>query len=128
MNFKEHKTLIIAIVAALAVLAALFAWLFLGASVPQPTDKTKSSGGVRATVHNTVLERKENGKLLWRIKVGEATQVDDNRILAKNLDGTIYLEDGDELHVQAPAGSIQMKNNDFSLDDGVRARLKNGGL
>lgn len=128
MNFKEHKNLILAIAAGLAVVALLFAWLFLVAEMPKPADKGKLSDGVRATIHHTVLERKEKGKLLWRLQVGEAAQVDETRIQAKDLEGTVYLEDGDELHVQAKGGNIQLKNNDFSLDEGVRARLKSGGF
>lgn len=124
----KNKKTILAILACLATLFLVFAWLFWGSAVPKPTEKSKTDDpSVKATVHNTVLSRSENGKKLWELRVGEATQVNDNQIEVKKLDGLIYLDNGDEMHVVAPAGSVQLKVNDFALSGGVVARLKNGG-
>lgn len=125
----KNKKTILAILACLATLFLVFAWLFWGSTVPKPTGKVKTAEEpVKATVQNTVLSRSENGKKLWELKVGEATQVNDNLIVAKKLDGVVYLDDGDQMHVTAPAGSVKVKANDFILSGGVVARLKNGGF
>lgn len=124
---KNKKTLL-SVAGGLAALLLIFAWLFWGSAIPAPTAKDKKTGtSVKATVHNTVLDRKENGKKVWELRVEEATQVNDNLITAKKLEGTVYLSDGDEMYVTASGGQIKIKTNDFMLNGGVTARLKNGG-
>ena len=116
--------------AGFVVLFLVFAWLFWGSTVPEPTDKTKKvkTDTTKATVYNTVLHRDVNGKRLWELKVGEAVQVNDNLIRAKQLEGTVYLNNGDEMYVTAKAGEIRTKRDVFTLTDGVTARLKQGGF
>lgn len=124
----KNKKTFLAVAGGLAALCLIFAWLFWGSTVPNPTEKNKKAEApVKATVHNTVLDRKENGKKVWEIRVEEATQVNDDLITAKKLEGTVYLSDGDEMYVTAPGGQVRIKTNDFTLDGGVTARLKNGG-
>ena len=79
-------------------------------------------------VQNTVLNREAGGKKLWTLKAGEVAQVDDNLVTAKNLDGVVYLRDGDEMYVRAEAGQVWTKSNRFELSGDVTARLKNGGF
>ncbi|MBR1590869.1 MAG: hypothetical protein IJ657_07355, partial [Acidaminococcaceae bacterium] len=88
----KNKKTIMTIAAGLAVLLLVIGWLFWGAEVPEPTDKTKKDTAkpVQATVHNTVLDRSENGKKLWKLNAGEVTQVTDDLVTAKNLDGVVY--------------------------------------
>ena len=126
----KHKKAIMAVGSGLLVLFLIFAWLFWGSTVPEPTDKTKKDAGstVKATVHNTVLNRDENGKQKWKLKVEEATQESNDVITAKKLDGVVYLNNGDEMHVTAEAGKITDKNNQFELSGKVTARLKKGGF
>ena len=125
----KNKKTILAVLAGLAALILIFAWLFWGSAVPKPTEKNNMTDlSAKATVHNTVLSRNENGKKLWELKVEEATQVNDNLIEVKKLDGLVYLNNGDAMHVAAPAGSVKLKTNDFALSGGVVARLKNGGF
>ena len=126
----KHKKAILAVGSGLLVLFLIFAWLFWGSTVPEPTDKTKQNAGstVKATVHNTVLNRDENGKKKWKLKVEEATQENNGVITAKKLDGIVYLNNDDEMHVTAEAGKISDKNNRFELSGKVTARLKKGGF
>lgn len=126
----KNKKTILAIGAGLLFLALVFAWLFLGADVPEPTNSANKANDstVKAAVYNTVLNREVNGKRLWELKVGEAQQVDKNLIRAKKLDGILYLDNGDEMHVKADAAEIRMQTNDFALTEGVTARLKGGGF
>ena len=126
----KHKKTILAVVTGLLALFLIFAWLFWGSVVPEPTDKTKKDAGstVKATVHNTVLNREENGKKKWKLKVEEATQESNDVITAKKLDGIVYLTNGDEMYVQAEAGKIADNNNQFELSGKVTARLKKGGF
>ena len=116
--------------AGLIALFLVFAWLFWGSTVPEPTDKTKKveTDTTKATVHNTVLHRDADGKRLWEMNVGEAIQLNDNLIRAKQLEGTVYLNNGDEMYVTAKAGEIRTKRDVFTLTDGVTARLKQGGF
>lgn len=96
----KNKKMILAVLAGLAALILIFAWLFWGSAVPKPTEKNNMTGpSAKATVHNTVLSRNENGKKLWELKVEEATQVNDNLIEVKKLDGLVYLNNGDAMHV-----------------------------
>lgn len=108
----------------------VFAWLFWGSTVPEPTDTTKKieSNAPKAAVYNTSLNRDENGKRLWQLKVGEALQVSDELVTAKQLDGIVYLKNGDEMYVKAEAAELNPKKNEFVLTKGVTARLKNGGF
>ena len=126
----KNKKTIMTIAAGLAVLLLVIGWLFWGAEVPEPTDKTKKDTAkpVQATVHNTVLDRSENGKKLWKLNAGEVTQVTDDLVTAKNLDGVVYLSNGDEMYVKAAAGQVRIKADQFTLSQGVTARLKNGGF
>ena len=95
----KNKKTILAIAAGLLALFLVFAWLFWGAKVPEPTDPAKppEATGPKAAVHDTVLHRDEKGKRLWEMKVGEAVQMHDDLIQAKNLEGTLYLSNGDEM-------------------------------
>ena len=126
----RNKNAILAAAAGLLALFLIFAWLFWGSTVPEPTDKTKKVETDRtlATVHNTVLHRDADGKRLWELKVGEAIQLNDNLVRAKQLEGTVYLSNGDEMYVTAKAGEIKTKSNEFMLSNGVTARLKQGGF
>lgn len=126
---KNKKTIGLAALG-VAVLFLIFAWLFWGSQVPEPTDKTKqaNSGVTKPTVHDTVLDRNANGKKLWAVKVGEATQESADVVTAKDLDGVIYLNNGDEMYVKAKAGKMLTKTNVFELSEGVTARMKNGGF
>ena len=126
---KNKKTIGLAALG-VAVLFLIFAWLFWGSDVPEPTDKAKKAANetVKATVHDTVLDRNENGKKLWAVKAGEVTQISNDVVTAKNLEGVIYLNNGDEMHVKAKGGKVQIKENVFELSEGVTARLKNGGF
>ncbi len=126
----KNKNAILMGSAGFVVLFLVFAWLFWGSTVPEPTDKTKKvkTDTTKATVYNTVLHRDVNGKRLWELKVGEAVQVNDNLIRAKQLEGTVYLNNGDEMYVTAKAGEIRTKRDVFTLTDGVTARLKQGGF
>lgn len=118
------------VAAGMAMLFLIFAWLFWGSKVPEPTDKTKKSYNdvVQATVQNTVLDRDANGKKLWNVKAASVTQFSEDIVTAKDLDGIIYLSNGDEMYVKAKAGKMWVKTNVFELSDGVTARLKNGGF
>ena len=95
----KNKNTILMGAAGLIVLFLIFAWLFWGSTVPEPTDKTKKVETDRtlATVHNTVLHRDADGKRIWELKVGEAIQLNDNLVRAKQLEGTVYLNNGDEM-------------------------------
>lgn len=126
----KNKNAILAVAAGLAVLFLVFAWLFWGSTVPEPTDKTKKAteSTVKSEVHDTVLNRDEGGKKKWSLKVGEAVQGSDGVIAAKKLDGIIYLNNGDEMYVTAEAGKIGEKQNRFELSGRVIARLKGGGF
>ncbi|MBQ9698029.1 MAG: LPS export ABC transporter periplasmic protein LptC [Acidaminococcaceae bacterium] len=126
----KNKKTVTAIAVGLAVLLMVVGWLFWGAEVPEPTDKTKkeNTGAVQATVHNTVLDHSENGKKLWNLKVGEVTQIADGLVNAKDLDGVVYLSNGDEIYLKAAAGQIRIKEEQFALSRGVTVRLKNGGF
>ena len=126
----KNKNTILAVAAGLGILFLVFAWLFWGSTVPEPTDKTKKAetNTPKATVQNTVLHRDEGGKRLWEMKVGEAIQLNDNLVRAKQLEGTVYLSNGDEMYVTANAGELKIKSNEFMLSDGVTARLKQGGF
>ena len=108
----------------------VFAWLFWGSTVPEPTDTTNKteSNAPKAAVYNTSLNRDENGKRLWQLKVGEALQVSDELVTAKQLDGIVYLKNGDEMYVKAEAAEFNPKKNEFLLTKGVTARLKSGGF
>ena len=126
----KHKNMILAVAAGLLTLTLLFIWLFWGSKTPEPTDtKGKDTGStVKATVYNTELNREENGRKKWKLKVGEAIQSSNDVISAKNLKGTVYLSNGDEMYVTADAGKISDKNNQFELSGKVNARLKKGGF
>ena len=126
----KNKKTILAIAAGLLALFLVFAWLFWGAKVPEPTDPAKppEATGPKAAVHDTVLHRDEKGKRLWEMKVGEAVQMHDDLIQAKNLEGTLYLSNGDEMQVKADAADIKIRSNDFALNGNVTARLKQGGF
>jgi LPS export ABC transporter protein LptC len=126
----KNKTALIAAATGLLALFLVFAWLFWGSSVPDPTDKNKKNNdfATKATVHNTVLHRDEKGKKLWSLKVQEATHINENLILAKGLDGIVYLRNGDEMHVKAKSGRIKPQTNEFEISENVTARLKNGGF
>ena len=126
----KNKNTILMGAAGLIVLFLIFAWLFWGSTVPEPTDKTKKVETDRtlATVHNTVLHRDANGKRIWELKVGEAIQLNDNLVRAKQLEGTVYLNNGDEMYVTADAAEVKIKTNEFTLTNGVTARLKQGGF
>ena len=126
----KNKNILLAVAAGLTALILIFVWLFWGSSVPEPTDKTKNTleSTVKATTHDTVLKRDEGGKKKWHIKAGEAVQESNDVITAKNLDGIIYLTNGDEMHVTAEAGKISDKQNQFELSGKVTARLKRGGF
>ncbi len=126
----KHKKTILSVGAGLLALLLVFAWLFWGSKVPEPTDTSQKpeAAGAKAAVHDTVLHREEKGKRLWELKVGEAVQMDDDLIEAKNLEGILYLSDGDEMRVKADSATIKVKSNDFALKGGVTARLKQGGF
>ena len=126
----KNKNTILMGAAGLIVLFLIFAWLFWGSTVPEPTDKTKKVETDRtlATVHNTVLHRDADGKRIWELKVGEAIQLNDNLVRAKQLEGTVYLNNGDEMYVTADAAEVKVKTNEFTLTNGVTARLKQGGF
>lgn len=126
----KNKNTILMGAAGLIVLFLIFAWLFWGSTVPEPTDKTKKVETDRtlATVHNTVLHRDADGKRIWELKVGEAIQLNDNLVRAKQLEGTVYLNNGDEMYVTADAAVVKIKTNEFTLTNGVTARLKQGGF
>ena len=126
---NKKKTLW-AIAAALIFLFLIFAWLFWGSTVTEPTDpgKTTARDTVKAAVYNTVLNREANGKKLWELKVGEAQQVGDDLVKAKNLEGTLYLSNGDEVYVTSSGAEVKIKSNQFALIQGVTARWKNGGF
>ena len=126
----KNKNAILMAAAGLIALFLIFAWLFWGSTVPEPTDKTKKAetDTTKATVYNTVLHRDEGGKRLWELKVGEAIQLNDNLVRAKQLEGTVYLENGDEMFVTADAAEVKTKTNEFTLTNGVTARLKQGGF
>ena len=126
----KNKNTILAVAAGLAVFFLVFAWLFWGSTVPEPIDKTKraETNTAKAAVYNTTLNREAEGKQLWELKVGEAVQEDNDLIRAKQLEGTVYLSNGDEMHVKAESAEIHIKSNDFVLSNGVTARLKQGGF
>ena len=126
----KNKNTILMGAAGLIVLFLIFAWLFWGSTVPEPTDKTKKVETDRtlATVHNTVLHRDADGKRIWELKVSEAIQLNDNLVRAKQLEGTVYLNNGDEMYVTADAAEVKIKTNEFTLTNGVTARLKQGGF
>ena len=126
----KNKNTLLAVAAGVGALFLVFAWLFWGSTVPEPTNKAKKAdtGTTKATVYNTVLHRDADGKRLWELKVDEATQLNDNLVRAKQLEGTVYLSNGDEMYVKAKAGEIKVKTNEFMLSNGVTARLKQGGF
>ena len=126
----KNKNTLLAVAAGLGALFLVFAWLFWGSTVPEPTDMTKQAdtSTAKAAVYNTTLNREENGKKLWELKVGEAVQKTDDVILAKNLEGIVYLTNGDEVNVKSSAAEVKVKSNQFALTQGVTARWKNGGF
>ncbi len=126
----KHKKAILVAGAGVLALFLIFAWLFWGSTVPEPTDTTKvpESNAPKAAVYNTTLNREENGKPLCKLNVGEALQVSPELITAKQLDGIIYLKNGDEMYVKSEAAELNIKNNEFVLTKGVTARLKQGGF
>ena len=48
--------------------------------------------------------------------------------MAKNLEGTLYLSNGDEVYVTSSGAEVKIKSNQFALIQGVTARWKNGGF
>jgi LPS export ABC transporter protein LptC len=126
----KNKNTILMVAAGLIALSLVFAWLFWGSKMPEPTDMAKKAkeSTVKATVHHTELKRDENGKQKWKLKVEEATQESNDVVTAKKVDGIVYLSNGDEMHVTADAGKISDKNNQFELSGKVTARLKKGGF
>ena len=126
----KNKNTVLAVATGLLALFLVFAWLFWGSDVPEPTDKTKKieTTAVKAAVYNTTLNREADGKPLWKLNVGEAVQMNDDLITAKNLEGTVYLKNGDEVHVKSSAAELKIKSNQFALVEGVTARWKNGGF
>ena len=126
----KNKNTILMTATGIIVLFLVFAWLFWSSTVPEPTDKTKKSEApvTNAAVYNTTLNRETEGKRLWELKVGEARQMNDDVIQAKDLEGTVYLSNGDEIHIKSSAAEVKIKSNQFSLNQGVTARWKNGGF
>ena len=126
---KNKKTRM-AVAAGLAIFFLIFAWLFWGSTVPEPTDPAKKAetNTPKAAVYNTTLNRDADGKRLWELKVGEAVQVNDDLIRAKDLEGTVYLSNGDEVHLKASGAEVKVISNEFALTQGVTARWKNGGF
>ena len=126
----KNKNVIAAAAAGLTAFFLICAWLFWGSTVPEPKGKTteENNHSIQAQVHDTVLNRDNNGKKLWSIKVKEATQINDNLVEAKEVEGTIYLSSGDVMFVKAKAGRIRPQTNEFELSNDVTARLKNGGF
>ena len=126
----KNKNTILMVAAGLIALSLVFAWLFWGSKTPEPTDPVKKAAEstVKATVHNTELKRDEHGKQKWKLKVEEATQESNDVVTAKKVDGVVYLNNGDEMHVTADAGKISDKSNQFELSGKVTARLKRGGF
>ena len=124
------KSTMIAAAAGLLAIFLIFVWLFWGSSVPDPTDKDKKNNdfAIKATVHNTVLNRDDKGRKLWSLKLKEATHVNENLILAKGLEGTVYLKNGDEMYIKGKAGKVKPQTNEFEISEDVTARLKNGGF
>lgn len=123
----RNNKAVTAIVVGVVALGLVFAWLYWGSTVPAPTGDKKPQVGVRAAVHNTTLTQKEGGKVLWELKVGEALQTDSETVDVKDLDGVVYLKNGDKMMVRSGGGKILVKENRFALDDGVTVRLENGG-
>lgn len=126
----KNKKTILAAAAGLIALFLVFAWLFWGSDMPEPTDQTKKTEttSAKAAVYNTTLNRDANGKPLWALKVEEAVQMNDDMIMAKNLEGTLYLSNGDEIYVKSSEAEVKIKSNQFALTRGVTARWKNGGF
>jgi len=123
----KNKGSIAAIAGAVAILAALFAWLYWGSTVPEPTKEQKDTA-VKATITDTVMSRqREDGSKLWDLKIKTASQMSDKLITGKDISGTIYLKDGDELYIKAPAGKFEQEQNFVTLSGGVTATLKSGG-
>ncbi len=126
----KNKNTILMVATGVIALSLVFAWLFWGSKMPEPTDPVKKAAEstVKATVHNTELKREEHGKQKWKLKVEEATQESNDVVTAKKVDGIVYLSKGDEMYVTADAGKISDKNNLFELSGKVTARLKRGGF
>jgi LPS export ABC transporter protein LptC len=123
---KDRKTLLI-VSACVVLLVVIFGWLFWGSNVPgRTTNKDQTKAGPKIT--NSTISRTENGKKIWEFTVGEAESVDNGKMIKfKDIKGTIYMTDGDEMHLKAAEGSAQTENNDFSLGGGVTADLLKGG-
>ena len=58
----KNKNTILAVAAGLGALFLVFAWLFWGSTVPEPTDRTKQAdtSTAKAAVYNTTLNREAN--------------------------------------------------------------------
>lgn len=126
----KNKNMMLAIGAGLLALFLVFAWLFWGSNVPEATVDIKQTEttGEKAAVYNTTLKRDAGGKPLWALKVEEAVQMNNDLITAKNLEGTVYLNNGDEVYVKSDAAEVKVASNQFALTRGVTARWKSGGF
>lgn len=124
----KNKQTILAVAGALIILLGVFAWLFWGSAIPDPSNKKAAGSQVGPKVTNSTLSRTENGKKVWEFTVGEAESTDaGNTITFKDIKGKLYLNNGDVMDIIAPQGSAQLKGNDFALEGGVKASLAKGG-
>ena len=124
---KNKKTLLGIIIGILAF-AGIFAWLVLGSHIPNPTQKNNNEVTITPKVKNSTISRTVNGKKLWEFTVGEVVSQNEDNLAFKDIKGKIFLDNGDVMDITAGSGKAQVKNNDFSLESGVIARLQKGGF
>ena len=125
---QNNKT-ITAIAGGLLVAAAVVGWLFFGGDKPVKIEPGNGvSGQINASLKNSVLQREQDGKLLWKFTVDEV--VNDrqkNMAYLKGIKGQIFRTDGGVVNIKADKGLCEINKNDFSLEGKVNAVLSTGG-
>lgn len=124
----KNKKLILAVAAALALLGAVFLWLFNSGAPKQENKPEQTNGSENLKVKNSSLKEEKDGRLVWELQIGEMEYVkktDTN--LLKDVKGKFYREDGSYLTVSSEGGSVVMTKKDVVLKGKAQAQLSTGG-
>ena len=125
----QNKNIIISVIAGLLVAAGIIGWLIFGGERPVTIKGGNGvSAQINATLKNTVLQREQDGKLLWKFTVASVTNdKQKNTATLNGITGKLYRSDGSYVDISADKGSVQLNKNDFSLEGNVKAVLNTGG-
>ena len=124
----KNKKLILAVVAGLALLGAVFLWLFNSGAPKQGTKPEQVNGTENVKVKNSSLKEERDGKLVWELQIGEMEYIKktDTNVL-KDVKGKWYREDGSYLTISSEGGSVAMAKKDVVLKGKAQAALSSGG-